>query len=73
MLEPLLHSSQYSLCDLLEAKTDNAFWVVQSMKNFLLRDLKMEEQPNEYMLSRYNEITIRLRQVIIDEVDLPHE
>ncbi len=73
MLEPLLHSGQYSLPNLLKAKTGDEFWMVQSMKNFLLRGLKVEEQSNEYMLTRYNEITARMRQVIADEVDLPHE
>lgn len=73
MLEPLLYSGQYLLPNLLKAKTGDQIWVVQSMKNFLLRGLKIEEQSNEYMLTRYNEITVRLRQVITDEVDLPHE
>jgi len=73
MLEPFLHSGQYSLPNLLKAKTGDEFWMVQSMKNFLLKGLKIEEQSNEYMLTRYNEITVRMRQVIADEVDLPHE
>jgi hypothetical protein len=73
MLEPLLHAGQYSLPNLLKTKTGDEFWMVQSMKNFLLRSLKIEEQSNEYLLTRYNEITARMRQVIADEVDLPHE
>ena len=73
MLEPLLHAGQYSLSDLLKAKMGDELWRVQSMKNFLLRGLTIDEQPNAYMLARYNEITTRMRQVIADEVDLPHE
>lgn len=71
MLEPLLHTGQHSLPDLLKAKTDHLFWVVQSMKNFMLRGLKVAEQSNAYMLDRYNEITARMRQFIVDEVDIP--
>lgn len=73
MLEPLLDSGQQSLPDLLRAKTGNQFWVIQSMKNFMLRGLKIEEQSNTYMQTRYNEITAHMRQIIVDEVDLPQE
>lgn len=73
MLEPLLHAGQQSLPNLLRAKTDNQYWAVQSMKNFMLRGLKIEEQPNAYMLDRYNGITAHMRQIIADKVELPSQ
>jgi len=73
MLEPLLHVGQLSLPDVLKAKTGDQFWVVQSIKNYLLKGLEIEEQSNAYMLSRYNEITAQMRQIIMDEVDLPQK
>ena len=73
MLEPLLHNGQQSLFDLLKAKTDDQFWVVQSMKNFMLRALEIQEQSNEFMRNRYDEIAKHMRQSIIEQVELKPE
>jgi len=70
MLEPLLHSGQQSLTQLLQTKISDQFWVVQSMKNFMLRALEIQEQSNEFMQDRYDEVAKHMRQTIIEQVEL---
>jgi hypothetical protein len=73
MLESLLCNEQQSLTKLLKIKTDDQFWTVQSMKNFILRALEIPEQSNEFMQNRYDEIAKHMRRIIIGQVELTPE
>ena len=69
MLEPLLRGGKYSLPDLLHEKLRTPRTANISMKNFLLRYLNIEDQPNESMMALFNTVTAKIRENLILHVE----
>jgi hypothetical protein len=68
MLEPLLQTGSLLLPNLLTEKMGNEETATISMKDYLLRWKRVNEQPNQQMMSLYDKATDRLRDILSDHI-----
>ena len=64
MLEPFLAATLTTFPDLLRAKTGDPWTAAMSMKNYLLNELRWDEQRNEHSYALYKELVRRITQVL---------